>query len=309
MTFKTTTLICPIGIPGSGKTHSRDMLPKDTLIASRDDIREHIRVMGNLERYKFTKEREKSVSFNVDGIISYGIKNAKEYVYVDETFCNLKNVKSFISKWSDLANIEWRVAAASYNPDLCHKRNTERNASVPYEVIERMHEGFLEVVRYLDLEEPWLGKAEDYVYDENKLDCIIVDIDGTIADYADLRSPFEWDKVDVDLPKQHVIDVIRAYLTVNPSIRLVVMSGRDGSCRDKTVAWLDEHMPFWNRNYLFMREADDTRKDYIIKMELLRKHVLPDFNVKAAFDDRRQVVRYWRRAAGIKVFQVEDGLF
>ena len=42
-----------------------------------------------------------------------------------------------------------------------------------------------------------------------------------------------------------------------------------------------------------MRKENDNRKDSIVKEEIFWNSVAPDYNVKAVFDDRPQVVRLW----------------
>jgi len=57
-----------------------------------------------------------------------------------------------------------------------------------------------------------------------------------------------------------------------------------------------------------MREAQDTRKDSIVKQELYQKYVQDKYNVSFILDDRQQVVDMWR-SFGLTVFQVAEGDF
>ena len=87
---------------------------------------------------------------------------------------------------------------------------------------------------------------------------------------------------------------------------VIVMSGRDESCRTETERWLNKHnIPF---DFLFMRPEGDMRKDNIIKHELFNKYVRDNYDVKFVLDDRQQVVDMWRKM-GITCLQVAEGDF
>lgn len=79
------------------------------------------------------------------------------------------------------------------------KRDNLRANGVGQSVIRNQYENYLEYSGF-----------KFYVPDETKPDCIVVDIDGTVAQMHD-RSAFEWDKVENDKPCQFVIDLILAY--------------------------------------------------------------------------------------------------
>jgi len=58
-----------------------------------------------------------------------------------------------------------------------------------------------------------------------------------------------------------------------------------------------------------MRAKGDNRKDAVIKGELYEEHVKAKYNVVVVFDDRNQMVDYWRQEAGVPCFQVNYGDF
>lgn len=114
-----------------------------------------------------------------------------------------------------------------------------------------------------------------------KPSCVIVDIDGTIAKKGD-RGYFEWDKVDRDIPIPVIIDLLKA---LSPVHTIVLMSGRDGICRELTEAWLREHdVPY---HALVMRQAGDKRKDAIVKKELYETYIKPYYTVQFVLDEPR----------------------
>lgn len=128
---------------------------------------------------------------------------------------------------------------------------------------------------------------------------IMVDIDGTLAHMKN-RSPYDYSKVMSDTLDDVVADITRKYKIV------VVMSGRPESCREDTENWLRKHAIRFDK--LFMRTTGDNRKDSIVKLELYKQYVEPNYNIFFVLDDRNQVVEMWREQ-GLKCLQVADGNF
>lgn len=130
---------------------------------------------------------------------------------------------------------------------------------------------------------------------------LICDIDGTLAHMGE-RSPYDWHRVSEDTVDQIVIDILRHF----DDRVIILVSGRDESCRDITQQWLsDNRVPF---QHLYMRPANDNRKDTIIKQELYDNYIKDKFNVQFVLDDRNQVVDMWRQN-GLKCLQVAEGDF
>jgi hypothetical protein len=144
---------------------------------------------------------------------------------------------------------------------------------------------------------------EKYVAPEDAPEAILVDIDGTLAKMVN-RGPFEWHRVEEDEPVDTIIDIVDT--ECSSGTQIIVMSGRDGSCRPHTERWLDKHGIF--HDALHMRAAGDMRKDSIVKLELFNEHIRPNYRVKYVLDDRDQVVDMWR-ALGLTCLQVAPGEF
>lgn len=134
----------------------------------------------------------------------------------------------------------------------------------------------------------------------------IVDIDGTCADHSRSgRDHYEYDRVDEDDP---IPDVIRVIDALAHEAKIIFVSGRDESCREKTEAWIDKHFCF-DQYELYMRPAGDRRPDTIIKRELFDKHLRnrTDIGIAGVFDDRNRVVeKTWRYQLGLTTFHVAD---
>jgi len=58
---------------------------------------------------------------------------------------------------------------------------------------------------------------------------------------------------------------------------------------------------------MFMRPANDFRKDNLIKEEIYESHLKGKFNILCCVDDRLQVLSMWEQK-GIFTFNVNQGL-
>ena len=142
---------------------------------------------------------------------------------------------------------------------------------------------------------------------------IIFDIDGTLANcehrqHHVRQKPKRWDLfnkyIPLDTPHDDIIWL--AKLMYDTGNTVIICSGRGAESKTVTVDWLDKHGVKFHG--LYMRKEKDSRRDDIIKMELLaeiRKDYGEPFMV---FDDRQQVVDAWR-ANGIRCNQVAPGDF
>ena len=148
-----------------------------------------------------------------------------------------------------------------------------------------------------------LKEKEKLMSKRPRKDAVVVDIDGTLALMKGRRDPFEWEKVGLDAPNTPVVELVR--LLAN-SFSILVVSGRDGSCRGLTEEWLmDNDIPF---DQLFMRPAGNCEKDSVIKEAIFHRFIDPMFNVKFVLDDRNQTVSKWREL-GLTCLQVAEGDF
>lgn len=153
---------------------------------------------------------------------------------------------------------------------------------------------------------------------------VIFDLDGTLAEIKHRLhmikqppmtvSPEEgvlktfkpdWDAFnmacDKDMPKQHVIELLRMAQHYGKSI--AIFTGRMETARERTIEWLRRHDIKYD--VLEMRKSKDYRSDTDVKKEMFFKH----FNTKQIWfvaDDRDNVVNLWREL-GLTCFQVQKG--
>lgn len=140
-----------------------------------------------------------------------------------------------------------------------------------------------------------------YTEDRNIPHCIIVDIDGTLAERVTNRSPFDWKRVGEDALKTEINDIVTMY--ANTGNTVIVFSGRDEVCRPETIKWLDENNVRWD--LLFMRPERNMEKDSIIKKRLFDENIRGNFFVDFVLDDRLQVCRMWHQL-GLTLLRVGD---
>lgn len=127
----------------------------------------------------------------------------------------------------------------------------------------------------------------------------IIDIDGTLADcrhrlhHVMPGGKRDWDSffasMDQDELIQPVAEVARALAA---RMKVVLCSGRPENYRGVTEAWLDD----WNvpRDALYMRPANDTRPDHVVKAQLLAGIREDGYEPIVVIDDRQSVVDMWR---------------
>lgn len=148
-----------------------------------------------------------------------------------------------------------------------------------------------------------IAQARNEEYDDNLEECIIVDVDGTLAhiDPSNPRSPYDAARAGDDLLDDAVSNIVG--MAYGHGYRIVVLTGRHSGHLDITRSWLDENGVDYDE--IYCREEGDTRKDTVIKQELYEKHIKGRYNVKYVIDDRPSVCRMWRQL-GMKVLQVGD---
>lgn len=169
---------------------------------------------------------------------------------------------------------------------------------------------------------PNLPPIQEPKYDPRKRDCVICDIDGTVAKYGcgpNKRGPYEWARVGEDAPRKEIINIVKRLIApqgtkwdaqyeqqVPYNLELLFVSGRMEDCRAETHSWL------WEQNFtdfmLYMRASKDMRRDSIVKREIYDRHIEPHYNVIAVVDDREQVLRECWRPLGLPVLAVGDGI-
>jgi T4 RnlA family RNA ligase len=275
---KTLKLIVTKGLPASGKTTwAREYIQKNPETANlcKDDLR--LQLSG-------TGKREKRIVKVRDLLTEYYFEQGYSVIWSDTNLnpVHLKRAHELAEKYQAKVVVQdfTHVPLAE-----CIKRDLIRPNSVGQEAIEQMY------YDYIAQPDPTPAR------DPELQDCYLVDIDGTLA-INNTRNPFEWHRVDEDDLNPAVATLVEK---LGRDTKIIVLSGRSSVCRDLTIAWLKKHGI--EHHDLFMRSADDSRADDILKSELYYLHVRGKYNVLGVIDDRPKVCRMWRNL-GLNVFQV-----
>lgn len=279
------------GLPASGKTtYAKELANKGWVRVNKDDMR------AMLNNSKFSKDNESYILSLRDEIIISSLVQGKNVV-VDDTNLDPKHLIAFGSIAGEfLADFEIRF----FDVDVqeCIKRNRQRPNPVPEKVIYTMYERYIKPPQQV------------IEYDDNKEECIIVDIDGTLAHIADGRSPYDASRAMND-SLDDAVSLITAMM-YNHDYKVIILTGRGEEHREVTEQWLEANNVDYDELYTRMDyDVDENGKkleDSIVKERLFRTHVEPRFNVKFVLDDRNRVVDMWRRI-GLKCLQVAPGNF
>lgn len=274
------------GLPGSGKsTWAKELLKSNPNAYKRinnDDLR---KMFDNMQ---YSQDMENFIKKAVDTLVLLALEEGK-HVILDNTHLSDKSVNRIKELVKGKAEVIIEDKFLKVPLETCIKNDLKRLESVGKDVIVKMYEQHIK-------------KVEPIIQNKELPHAIIVDIDGTLAHMKD-RSPFDWQRVGEDECDDIIKGIVNAYDNLGT---IIVMSGRDGSCRDITIKWLEDK----NIKYdsLIMRGEGDFRKDSIVKRELFDNHIKDKYYIEYVLDDRNQVVDMWRDM-GLKCLQVAPGNF
>ena len=275
------------GVPASGKTTwAKEFVTgrEDWVIISKDSIREST---GNY----WVPSRENYISEVEELQVKSAIKNNLNII-LDSTNLNPK----VIEKWKNLA--EETNSEIEFKPfKIDFKTALERDGNRPRPVGKKVLEDFFSRYFPEELKSYYTDHRKFIEHDPDKEDCIVVDLDGTIAIHTG-RSFFDWARVGEDIPNIPLIKILKQ---LNKDYRIIFLTGRTGTsvCVDKTGEWLTKYFGAPNEEgtkgwTLIMRAENDFRHSNIVKEELYHQFIEPEYNVIAAYDDSDKIVKMWR---------------
>lgn len=287
--------ILTVGISASGKTTwAEEFCSQNSgwLNINRDTIRgaimEESGLTPNWRNWKWKWENK--VNDRVDEQIAFAV-NGSLNIIVSDTNLSPTFRDNLMRRLTDLGyDVELKIFHISYDEAVA--RDNLRANGVGASVIQKQYQQFLDQfdIRVgMDVSLPLAA---------------IVDIDGTVALMEGIRGPFDWDKVDQDLPNLPIIAMVRGLAA--EGYHILFTSGRDGCSYEKTRSWLGKEFGGLQELFdwcLLMRKAGDVRKDTIVKEEIFREHIFGNYNIGVVLDDRPSVCRMWRDL-GLNVVQV-----
>lgn len=277
------------GLPACGKsTWAHDFIERNKgwVRINKDDLR------SMLHNSIWSKDNEKLIletrNILIENLISKNIN-----VIVDDT--NFASIHiTTIMEMAKKYNADFEVKDFDVSLEECLKRNAERigKSRVPDKVIIEMYE------KYVLPEKPKLEQ------NKNLIKSIVVDLDGTLAIHVE-RGAFEFMKCYTDAVNFPVLNCVKSMIQQN--YRIIFVSGREDICKEETIRWLNDKCNLFDFD-IHMRKTGDNRKDSLVKEEIYKEHILPNYFVDFVLDDRKQVVDHMREL-GLTVFQVAPGNF
>lgn len=284
--------ILTVGPSACGKsTFCDDLVTKGWVKVERDEWRFKLFALKDGTRswrtYKFTKAKEQAVTEACDKQIQEAAEQGKNIV-ISETNLNKKTRDKMVTKLEDLG---YEVSFQEFDVSLDElwARDAQRFGGVGWKVIYKHY------LKWLEYKGAW-----KYIPNEDLPRAICFDCDGTLSRMNGKRGPFDWAKVELDDPRQEIIDMLFGYQSQGYSI--IIATGRDGCCERQTQNWLRSHGIVWDDFYI--REAGDCRKDYIVKEEML-KEMEKKWNIVAWVDDRMSVGKHLR-LLNVNIIDVGD---
>ncbi len=280
------TLYYTRGFPGSGKSTLAKKMVKEypgTLVrVNRDDIRAE---QPGWKRGVFDKEIEKKAVAVRDGRMREALEKKISCINDDTNLSETHArhwaamAKKYGAKLVCLDFID--PDSPNFVPiDKCIKQDLMRDASVGKDVILKMY--YNTVIDKVEKIDPAIL--------EHLPEAFIFDIDGTLAHYDNLRSPYQ-ENYEVDRCDTAVAFLLRSLKA--SGTKVIILSGREGSQvgMQQTLNWLEKHNLQYDEFY--MRAAGDRRKDTIVKKELYEQKLKFRYNIVGVFDDRKSVCRMW----------------
>lgn len=301
MEKKELKVIILVGLPASGKsTWTLDKLRQDSnwIRVSRDEFRFMLRNTPMTE-----PKLEEMIGRLVEHAIIQALKKRCN-VIVDNCHVKASYINEILRLVEFMADVEFMVFDVPAKK--CIERDAQRAKSVGEAVILEMDKNFQILKDTFPFQNQprkphYMQPRIAFEADIKKETAVIFDIDGTLA-HMGRRGPFDWDLVDRDSDNQFVIEQVEFHRAKGRKI--LVVSGRDGSCKEMTADWLRFYGVHFDE--LLMRPAGDYRKDSVVKKEIYLNEIKDRYNVFCVYDDRLQVLDVWHKL-GIFTFNVNQG--
>lgn len=289
------------GVPASGKsTYAKQLHEQDNrhVIISLDALREARGTYWLPEQEDYISKVEE---FQVSTALQHDL-----IPVIDDTNLNPKT----IAKWNAVARVygaevEFKLMDVDYHTALA--RDEMRGNKVGKDVITSFFK------KYFPDKLPKSEIRDEYTcrniepQDDSRMECIICDLDGTISIMKG-RSPYDYKRVNEDLPEWRLINMLKQLSNHYP---IIFITGRDNTdeCRELTENWITRNFirqenVLWRSNHgtllripnwqLYMRTVGDKRPDFEVKREIYEKYIKPEYQVINVFEDRDSVVKMWR---------------
>lgn len=298
-------LIVLRGLPGSGKTTwARQWVaedPDNRVRVNRDDLR----MMFYGKKVDLSQKQETQISRAERALVREYLNRGLSVV-LDAMNLHERGLKD----WDRIHPFELREFDTPTG-EILHRNTTRPTGDrLPEDALRRLIGKWYS--RSGDLKKAAFRSDADFAfvpYDRDAVGdqvhgTVICDLDGTLALHTSGRSPYDYSRVYEDSVNEAVFDLIRLFSFDGDHI--VFVSGREDSCREDTIRWLEDHCGLEDPE-LYMRKTGDKRDDTLVKYEIFDQH-LRDRWIDFALDDRTRIVQMWRKI-NVPCFQVNEGDF
>lgn len=144
-------------------------------------------------------------------------------------------------------------------------------------------------------------------YDDNKEECIIVDVDGTLAHISDGRDPYDETRAMNDT-LDDAVSIITA-MCYDHGYKVIIVTARGERHRKVTEQWLEANGVQYDELYTskdsYVDLDGNPMRDQDVKEKIFREKIEHIYNVKFVMDDRSALCSMWR-GLDLKCLQVED---
>lgn len=293
---------------GSGKTSwAQQQMDNSKLLLSRDKTRKLLFDIeeGNLEYFQRTdlKECELLVSETLDDIIYNGLQKGIDII-LDNVHLEKKYIEDILFRWNHLSPIEIKLFPIKL--EEAKEKVMSRNNWTDIEkcdYMDRHYSQFQNIKRELHGDRSFYPQsAPQVIFDKSKPPAFVFDIDGTLARKGD-HDIYDDENLDLDTVIQEVSEILEALYTVGN--RIIFVTGRGEESRKATEQWLVGNGLWYPQSEMYMRPLNDQCSDAHIKEKIVLQDLIPNYNVKAVFDDRIDVSRNFHKL-GIFVLNVNQ---
>lgn len=293
-------IIC-VGPSSSGKSTFASKFEGhyDWLEMNRDNIR-----FGYKERdwtkYEYSPQNERKVTAMFNNRMDKGFRLARSFVFSDTNLNEERNEK-LVAKLKDRGyHIEFKYFDEKL-PVLI-QRNENRTGGIPYEAVLNQWQRFQLMTR------PDVVELKEKLKDDKDLwvPAVCVDLDGTFFNLGE-RKGGDDENCHTDTVNEPVALMVKGLMMQGYFIAFT--SGRREVARETTIKMLcdalnvEKHR-FGSAMTLMMREEEDTKRDALLKIDMVRELVSKEIYPIAAIDDRKQVIEECWSLLDIPVFNV-----
>ena len=295
------------GISGSGKTTwAKQWAEEDPLHRIRlnyDDLRtmlgkywvpEREPIMLKIFQSGLNEAMAKGYDIVIDNMSNLNPKHIKEY----EELIEAQNNSS-----DGLPKYELEFKLFDTPVEECIRRDALRPLPIGERVIRQQWRKYRDFIIQQSIKT--VPKLEQ---DPKLPHCIIVDMDATLCLNMSARPFFgpgaaEGMKDDVPIPA--ICNLVRHYCN-DSDAAFIVITGRDESCREATMKWLDDHWLYPTK--LLMRPEGSFLSGPEQKKLIYKRDIKDKYYVDFVLEDSSKVVKMWREL-GLICLQPNEGKF